>query len=234
MSSRRAACRASRGGRARRRARRRGRRSTRRRRARRRPSSATRCEHLLEVERRVDGGDRLGQQPQMALGRLHGPIVGARGRDERPALLPPARRVLLLRGSRGRRDAAARGDPAGAAERGPRAAAADAGRRGARRRRRAAHARLRDRARRARGLRLLAGVDPGRARALGRRAWRSAATAGGRPGTRATSRSGSRRRATRRARSCTRSSPRAARCGRATRASLLLLAILVLMVWQPA
>ena len=34
-------------------------------------------QYLLEVERGVDGGDRLRQQPQVALGRLHEPIVGA-------------------------------------------------------------------------------------------------------------------------------------------------------------
>ena len=28
-------------------------------------------EHLLEVERRVDGRDRLGQQPEVACGRVH-------------------------------------------------------------------------------------------------------------------------------------------------------------------
>ena len=33
-------------------------------------------QHLLEVERRVDGGDRLGQQPQVTIARVHGPIVG--------------------------------------------------------------------------------------------------------------------------------------------------------------
>ena len=34
-------------------------------------------QHLLEVERGVDGGDRLGQQPQVPVGRLHRLIVGA-------------------------------------------------------------------------------------------------------------------------------------------------------------
>ncbi len=35
-------------------------------------------ENLLEVERRVDGRARLGQQPQMPFRGVHGPIVGAR------------------------------------------------------------------------------------------------------------------------------------------------------------
>ncbi len=33
-------------------------------------------QHLLEVERGVDCGDRLRQEPQVAVGRLHLPIVG--------------------------------------------------------------------------------------------------------------------------------------------------------------
>jgi hypothetical protein len=33
-------------------------------------------EHFLEVERRVDGGDRLGQEAQMPLADVHRPIVG--------------------------------------------------------------------------------------------------------------------------------------------------------------
>ena len=41
-------------------------------------------QHLLEVERGVDGGDRLRQQPQVALGRLHRPIVGGARRRLRP------------------------------------------------------------------------------------------------------------------------------------------------------
>jgi len=40
-------------------------------------------QHLLEVESRVDGGDRLRQQPQVAIGRLHRPIVGGHGRPGR-------------------------------------------------------------------------------------------------------------------------------------------------------
>jgi hypothetical protein len=36
-------------------------------------------EHLLEVERRVDGRDRLGQQPQVTGGLVHRSIVGATG-----------------------------------------------------------------------------------------------------------------------------------------------------------
>ena len=38
-------------------------------------------EHLLEVERRVDRGDRLGQQPQVARGRVHRQSVGRRLSD---------------------------------------------------------------------------------------------------------------------------------------------------------
>ena len=33
-------------------------------------------QHLLEVECRIDRGDRLGEQPQVAIGRLHALIVG--------------------------------------------------------------------------------------------------------------------------------------------------------------
>jgi len=35
-------------------------------------------EDLLEVERRVDGGRRLGQQAEVPLARVHGNIVGRR------------------------------------------------------------------------------------------------------------------------------------------------------------
>jgi hypothetical protein len=35
-------------------------------------------EHLLEVERRVDGRDRFGQEAQMAGGLVHSAIVGSR------------------------------------------------------------------------------------------------------------------------------------------------------------
>ena len=34
-------------------------------------------EDLLEVERRVDGLDRLGQEPQVPLANIHGAIVAA-------------------------------------------------------------------------------------------------------------------------------------------------------------
>jgi hypothetical protein len=40
---------------------------------------------LLEVERRVDRGDRLGQEPQVTLGDVHRPIVGSRPSQLRSA-----------------------------------------------------------------------------------------------------------------------------------------------------
>ena len=36
-------------------------------------------QYLLEVEGGVDGGDRVREQPQVAVGRLHAPIVGGSG-----------------------------------------------------------------------------------------------------------------------------------------------------------
>src|SRR5581483_1980705 len=148
-------------------------------------------EHLLEVECRVDGGDRLGQQAQVTLGGVHRTIVGRRisyastrvDVSVAPAL-PRGRRVPPALGLGRGRAAPSRRRPTRAAQRDPPAPVARPAGGAARRNRFPAHARARPLARPRGRLRLRGRVDRGRAGPLGgrRRARLCRRTAVGRSG----------------------------------------------------